>query len=536
NSTVGFTLIVRTIPTELRIVENLESDSSYFTDEYNLTLVYVRTDTGLNISSADLTVSTLPTEGLTVIVTKIGDLHFLVFTADTIGKWQVFFTANKTDHVSGFIEFELEVLPVAIEIDIDQGLTEVEGAHNTLVLWLLESETGNPVSGATLEYQLVSETGPGEIRPMLEDDPGRYTASFQMPSIESTTVVRIYVSIANYDIDADYYEAGLIPILSEIEALNRIIRDNFLYIAIMGIAAIGFAGRRSYIRRQRRRYLDAMVVKRRFDDVKGLLGVIVLHKNTGIPIYSKMLKEGLDELLVSGFVSAISTFRNEFNVFQENWVVTPISDIIRTVATENLLCAFISLAPPSKGQELRMVEFAEAIGFVFDAMYPEVPLTTIEPETEAQFAAFFDDIMDGRLLRDYTVSEGKSFPRKTKCIEERIHRIDDAGGFDLEVLATEMTSCGLEEARVYTIIMDAIEMGNLALTSIDEVRADATPPPAEEPERVVVEPAPEDSEPSTELVVKIEIEEPEPEVSEEEKFLDDVESLLSEENDDKIDE
>ncbi|MHA2071716.1 MAG: hypothetical protein ACW985_08015 [Candidatus Thorarchaeota archaeon] len=244
-----------------------------------------------------------------------------------------------------------------------------------------------------------------------------------------------------------------------------------------------------------------------------------------------MLKEGLDELLVSGFVSAISTFRNEFNVFQENWVVTPISDIIRTVATENLLCAFISLAPPSKGQELRMVEFAEAIGFVFDAMYPEVPLTTIEPETEAQFTAFFDDIMDGRLLRDYTVSEGKSFPRKTKCIEERIHRIDDAGGFDLEVLATEMTSCGLEEARVYTIIMDAIEMGNLALTSIDEVRADATPPPAEEPERVVVEPAPEDSEPSTELVVKIE--EPATEVSDEEKFLDDVESLLSKENDRK---
>jgi hypothetical protein len=251
-----------------------------------------------------------------------------------------------------------------------------------------------------------------------------------------------------------------------------------------------------------------------------------------------MLKEGLDELLVSGFVSAISTFRSEFNVSQENWVVTPISDIIRTVATENLLCAFISLAPPSKGQELRMVEFAEAIGFVFDKAYPEVPLTTIEPETEAQFTAFFDDIMDGRLLREYRVSEGKSFPRKTKCIEERIHRIDDEDGFDLEELATEMTSCGLEEARVYTIIMDAIEMGNLALTSIDEVRADASPPPAEEPKIVEVEPdiveadsEPEVLEPPTMKVVKID--EPVSEKSEEEKFLEDVESLLSKDNEEE---
>ena len=163
-----------------------------------------------------------------------------------------------------------------------------------------------------------------------------------------------------------------------------------------------------------------------------------------------------------------------------------------------------------------MVEFAEAIGFVFDHMYPEAPLTTLEPETKAQFDAFFDDIMDGRFLREYTVSEGKSFPRKTKCIEERLHRIDDEDGFDLEELATEMTSCGLEEARVYTIIMDAIEMGNLALTSIGDVRPDVTPPPVKEPDALEAESEPEVSESPPEKVVKIEV--PEPDVSEDEKF------------------
>ncbi|MFW9967675.1 MAG: hypothetical protein ACFFEA_11025 [Candidatus Thorarchaeota archaeon] len=550
NSTVGFTLVVRTIPTELRIVEGLESDSTFFTEEYSLTLVYVRTDTGQNISSADLTISTLPAEGLTVFLSKVDDLYFLGFAAESIGKWQVFFTANKTDHVSGFVEFELEVLPVAIEINDIEGLTAVEGVQNVLSLWLLESETRNPVSGAIIEYQLISETGPGEIQQMAEDggDPGHYTASFQMPSFLSTTYVRIYVTIENYEMDTDYYEVELVPILSEIEALNRTIRDYSLFIAIIGIAAISYGGRRSYIRKQRIRNIEAMLVKRRFDDIKSLLGVIVLHKYTGIPVYSKMMKEGLDESLVSGFVSAISTFRGEFDVNQENWVVTPISDIIRTVATENLICAFVSLAPPSKSQELRMVEFAEAIGFVFDNMYTEAPATALDPGTEAQFDTFFDDIMDGRFLRDYKVSEIKSFPRKTKCIVERIHRIDDEDGFDLDELATEMTSCGFEEARVYAIIMDAIEMGNLVLTSIDEMRAKELAHTAEEESTIMeaepepegletieeesmimeAEPEPEDPEPTQEPKVSAKVDEPE--ISEEEMFLEDIESLLSEED------
>ncbi|MHA2141900.1 MAG: hypothetical protein ACXADC_05545 [Candidatus Thorarchaeota archaeon] len=534
NSTVGFTLVVRTIPTELMIIEGIQSDSIYFMDEYSLTLVYIRTDNGQNVSSADLTVSTLPVEGLTVSLTNLGDLYLLGFVADTVGKWQVFFTSNKTDHISGFIEFELEVLPVAIEIAITQGLREVEGAHNVLRLSLTESVSGNPVSGATVEYQLISEVGPGEIHPMPEGDSGIYTATFQMPSFTSNTSVRIYVTIENYEIGADYYEAVLDPILSEIEALNRIIRDYSLFIGIISIVAVGYGSRRAYIRRQRKQYIDAMLVKRRFDDVKGLLGVIVLHKNTGMPIYAKMLKEGLDELLVSGFVSAISTFRSEFSVDQENWVLTLISDIIRTVATENLICAFISLAPPSRGQELRMVEFAEAVGFVFDNMYTEMPLTAIEPETEAQFTAFFDDIMDGRFLREYTVTEGKKFPRKTKCIEDRLHRIDDEDGFDLDELATEMTSCGLEEARVYAIIMDAIEMGNLIFASIDEAITEEKLDSVAEPLEMEGETESEVSEPPTEIEIKLE--EAPSDISEEKKFLEDVESLLQKESDEEKEE
>jgi hypothetical protein len=99
-----------------------------------------------------------------------------------------------------------------------------------------------------------------------------------------------------------------------------------------------------------------------------------------------------------------------------------------------------------------------------------------------------------------------------------------------------MTSCGLEEARVYSIIMDAIEMGNLAVTSIDGVRTDAPPVPSQELVIIDAEPEQESSEPSAisegeeEEPFKVKVEEAATEISEEETFFDDVENLLSEEN------
>ena len=82
----------------------------------------------------------------------------------------------------------------------------------------------------------------------------------------------------------------------------------------------------------------------------------------------------------------------------------------------------------------------------------------------------FDDVLDGRLLKEYKVSDLRGFPRKTKCIEERIDRIDSDGAFELEILAKEMTSCGLEEARVYKMIMEAIENSNLVAAKVEEMR------------------------------------------------------------------
>jgi hypothetical protein len=123
SSTTAFSLLVRTIPTSLDILEGGSSESILFTEQHTLTLVFVRTDTSENVSSAHLDVFVIPSEGLNWTVRKIGDIYEVTLTAETVGKWQVFLTANKTRYLTAATQFELEV--GVMESSINQ-LTLVE--------------------------------------------------------------------------------------------------------------------------------------------------------------------------------------------------------------------------------------------------------------------------------------------------------------------------------------------------------------------------------------------------------------------------
>jgi hypothetical protein len=563
NSTVGFTLIVESVPTELLILEDISSDSVNFLEAYSLTLAYIRTDINQNISSADILVSTTPSVGLGVVVIEVGDTYHLQFSTDEVGKWKILISANKTNYNSGFAEFELEVVlisttvnefslleallfgrsynltfnylmfnqseipgaeitssgsaaqwvtieelgagqyriiltpeeigdydvilgfskdgfesktstlsftaeSVPIQIIDVQGLSATEGQQTTLSLRLVEVDTGDPVTDAIIEFQIIDDTGQGDLETLVEIEDGLYSATFTMSSADSTPSLRVYVSSENHELDVDFFETTLTPIISDAALLTRTIQQLFPFAVLLVFGIIGFAGRRSWIRKQREKNIEAMIVKRRFDDLQSLLGVLVIHKHSGIPIYSKIVKGGLDEALVSGFISAITTFRSEFDVDQEDFTVSPISDIIRAVPTENLLCAFITLTPPSKSQELKMIEFAETIGFIFDSMFTEPPSRTLEEATEVQFDTLFDDLLDGQFLKPHKVVEDKGLPRGSKCLEEKIDEVNRSGSFELQDLATKMTSCGLEEARVYKIIYDAIEKEYIIAAPLEE--------------------------------------------------------------------
>ncbi len=463
-----FTITVSEIPSVLVV----DASTARISVGQNHTIQFLFQDDQSNgLESAIIYALSPPDEVLVDSFIELsGGYYSITVESPQTGVYQMAFRAHLDDYQDSTVGFTLIVGYVTMRISDVQGLTSIEGQDVELRVRVVDADTGDPIVGATVQYLIIIGTQVGTLTGMVEVSPGVYTANIVMPSFGYNSTIRILVSLDDHELQGGVFEARMTPLESEAAALGRTLQRVFPFALLAAVAAVGLAGRRTYIGRERERNLEATIVKRRFDAVQSLIGVIVLHKHTGIPIFSKMVKGGIDGMLVSGFITAITNFRTEFKVDQEEGAITPISDIIRTVATENLICAFISLSSPSVSQELRMIEFAETVGFVFDNMFTEPPMVALEYGTVLQFEALFDDILDGRLLKEYKVSDLRGFPRKTKCIEERIDRIGSDGPFELEELAKEMTSCGLEEARVYKMIMEAIENSNLVTAKVEEMR------------------------------------------------------------------
>ena len=146
---------------------------------------------------------------------------------------------------------------------------------------------------------------------------------------------------------------------------------------------------------------------------------MVLQKKSGILLYSKTLKGGFEESMVSAFISAVTNFRTEFGIDQDrmDFQVIPISDIISAVPTMNLICAFVTVSTPSLGQETRMESYARAAGAIFDDLFANPQNEVLDPETLRKFDSLFNDLMDGSLLQTYRTRAQASVPRQMKCLK-----------------------------------------------------------------------------------------------------------------------
>ena len=282
-----------------------------------------------------------------------------------------------------------------------------------------------------------------------------------MPGSDTIAEIRIFVTLENYVLDGAYFQTELHPEMSAFALLTRTAQQYSPLLVLIGALVVGFIVQKVQSRRRKAEYIEAMAIKRRFDDIRGLVGVIVLHRSSGVPIYSKVLKGGFDDSMISGFIAAITAFRSEFEVSQREWQIIPISDIIRTVSSQNLICAFITMGSPTGTQEEMMIQFARAIGFIFDSQFENVPTKTLDDETENRFETLFDEMLDGALLVMHRTVEGHKLPRNLRLLARSIAAMDTPNEFELEELASIMTRYGLEEARAYKTIMDGIEIGYL---------------------------------------------------------------------------
>ncbi|MFW9832780.1 MAG: hypothetical protein ACFFEK_02200 [Candidatus Thorarchaeota archaeon] len=427
--------------------------------QYSYDFFYFMSHNETGISGADVNVTEVGSEWATVADMGDGHYNLTLFPMST-GDYSIRITFSKTgyevqSHVVSFL-----VTPVPMEVESISSLVGLEMTPLEVEVLIVESDTGNPVSGANVTMGVYRSGGDYYFDSVMEDSgSGFYTVTIPMPGSDTGSyTVRISVEKANH-VMTQSFSAALVPTFdSNVRLFQTLLRYSWQIgvVAIVVVAVV--AGQRARSRRNKRKHLTAVEIKHRFSDANNILGFLVLHKISGVPIYSKIFKGGLEEGLLSAFITAIMHFRTSFekNDESDEYKIIPISEVIRVVPTGHLVCAFITMTTPSTEQEAKMRSYSRAIGMMFDESLAEVSHQVIDAKMSNTFEWMFDDFMDGILIRRYQVGE-KKFPKPLRFIEKAIPLEEKDGSFRIHRLIRLLTSSGIPEDEVYIKITRAID-------------------------------------------------------------------------------
>jgi hypothetical protein len=423
--------------------------------QYSYDFFYSMSYNGTGIDGADVDVTEEGSEWTSVVNTGSGHYN-LSIAPMAIGDFSIRLTFAKEGYESKSHVLSFLVNRVPVEVESISNLVAAEYTQLHVDVHIVESDTRNPVTTANVTMGVYSPGGRIYFHSnMSEISPGVYSVIVPMPQSGSGTYsVSISVEKENHEM-VQSFTAALVPTFDIIQTL----RINSLPISFSVVIIVSaVAGLRMRSRRIRKKYSTALAIKNRFNDANNLLGFLVLHKLSGVPIYSKILKGGFEEAMLSAFITAIMHFRAEFEAGGErpDYAIVPISEVIRTVPTEHLICAFITVSPPSKELENRMKNYARAIGMMLDESLAEPAARAIDIKIRKTFEWMFDDFMDGHLVRRYKVGE-KKFPKQLRFIEKAIPIEDRDGSFNLQPLVRLLISSGHSEDDVYIRIFKAIE-------------------------------------------------------------------------------
>ncbi|MGY5859123.1 MAG: hypothetical protein RTU63_07125 [Candidatus Thorarchaeota archaeon] len=352
------------------------------------------------------------------------------------------------------LSFLVEQVPM--DVELISGLSGDEFLPFDIEVAIREIGTNDPVLDANVTLSVITSAGiVHTLQTMNEQDNGHYTANFTMPSAGAITY-RLIIQVAkdHYELEQDFQDT-LVPIVNTSARLFQTVIDNSFLIVFAASVLIAVVAGRS---RNKRRRAAAREIEIRFDDADNILGIIVLHKLSGIPIYSKILKGGFEEGMLSAFITAIMHFRSEFDTSEDSdeYRILPISDIIRAIPTPNLVCAFITISSASSEQEAKMVGYARAIGMMLDETLAERPTQVADAKTVKTFEWFFDDFVDGGLLRRYQIGI-KSLPRRFKRLDDILLGITRNGTFSLKNMVKALEESGESEDDAYLLTMKAVE-------------------------------------------------------------------------------
>ncbi|MGY5879266.1 MAG: hypothetical protein RTV31_03400 [Candidatus Thorarchaeota archaeon] len=481
SDTAGFALSASRIQTDLRFESGLSSDTVEYLQTSEFVVLFERTDFNQSILGADISILTSPTTGLEWTFHEDTGIYHIEIEPGHVGRWTITISASKTGYALGSIQFILDVEPVRISAQLLSQPSAVEGVEFPIEISLTHEGSTTPVTGALVEFRITAAGSPlGTYETMEETDtPGVYRSTFTFPLYQSISEyeLEIRVNKDNYEMSGGSFTSPFSKSEDVVLRMVPVATGSGLLLAVLIGSVVGI---RLMNTRKKRKNLEALQVKKRFDDVSNILGIITLHKKTGLPVYSKMIKGGFEEAMVSAFITAITHFRSEFEMDEKHWDfnVFPISDIISAVPTRSLIVAFITVRPPSKYQASAMEAFGRAIGALYDEILADTKVGFVDPSQTEIFDTLFYDLLDGILIEKFRTTGDASFPKSMQCLEVAAQQLENGEGFKLEDLARGIATCGIEESRAYKIVMDAIDSKLIEVAPDND--SEVVPPPPNE--------------------------------------------------------
>jgi hypothetical protein len=452
DDSAAYNINVNTIESTL---SNLDPFECWIGIEKSITITYATLRNSTGITDAIIFIQGEVTDWISIVSLGNGS-YSTTIDSDAFGGYTIYLTFRRDGFESHSIELSFTVVRIPLRIQASP-ITWTQGSPLTFSVTVLDEAEGNPVSGLEVECVLLRNGIETDFYDVLTElSSGTYGTTLNADWGESLFEVLINVDGVNHVLNNHHLavstEADFVAgMLYEFQKIGTPLGIIVFFIVL------GFVSLRTTSSRKRKHYAEAWTVKKRFEDAENILGVIVLHKLSGLPVYSKMLKGGFEEGMLSAFITAIAHFRSEFETLneEEDFKPVPISDIIRSISTKNLICAFITMTSASVEQEARMIMYARTVGMMFDELYDGTPSQYREEEAATSFDALFDWHLDGTLLKEYKISAGR-IPRKFRNLIEASEVIGVEGVFRLTALARKLASEGMAEEDAFLLVVKAV--------------------------------------------------------------------------------
>jgi len=380
------------------------------------------------------------------------------------GNWNATFWLEKEGYQEGAFSFDMSVdkIPIRLapEFPLSQTYTKLERTSLYLQLKPIANDTGSLISDAIVTCVLLDTNGQFQGSMEINYATGVYSVNITVPE-PGLYLLRI-------TIEKDHHETWTDDIVLSSEANPEEIAFTTFAAGLIGALALGIVvaaaivGRRYYTRITARGTLELLTMKGRLEDAKNLISLLVIHRSTGLPVYSRVLKGGFEEAMLSSFIAAISQFRAEFSGDEPIWNAIPISEVVTAVQTEVLICAIVTVEQSSVTQKGQLEAFGRDVGGLFDHEDEAIRQVFHTPELSEEFSQTFDPIFesyfDGALLARY-VGVKKDLPDHLAPVADAFHSLSIDYGVTPKAMIKAVILLGYGERRAYGMVLEAIDGG-----------------------------------------------------------------------------